>query len=332
MILIFSATGCGSFVARRMAQAPNTYPTWFAPKARVALVFSDKFLTNFPARFIDVGPPPAQMRYRVVNPADYHVEVSPTNWFERGQQHFKFSFKATVPGETNAWTASPRGTVILLHGYGLGQFAMSPWALRLAEEGWRCVLVDLRGHGKSTGEQIYYGVKEARDLSELLDALETHGSLSLPVSVLGESYGAALALRWKTADPRVGRVVAIAPYGVLSNAVMNVCHEYARWLPRWLVNAGLRKLPSVLSIEPSELDTTTLLKRNPVMALFVAGTEDKIAPPAVVRELYNEAATGSEWVEVTNATHEALPYYFSDLVPPVLEWLGQENDLKKALN
>ena len=32
-------------MARRMAQAPNTYPSWFAPKARVLLDFDAKFLT-----------------------------------------------------------------------------------------------------------------------------------------------------------------------------------------------------------------------------------------------------------------------------------------------
>ena len=70
------------------------------------------------------------------------------------------SFGADVPGRTNQWSAHPRGTVILLHGYGLAQFAMVPWAIRLAQSGWRCVLVDLRGHGKSTGKKVYFGTRE----------------------------------------------------------------------------------------------------------------------------------------------------------------------------
>jgi len=114
-----------------------------------------------------------------------------------------------------------------------GDYAMFPWALRLAEDGWRCVLVDLRGHGKSTGSQITFGIHETRDLSQLLDRLEEDGELARPVSAVGVSYGASLALRWKAADKRVGPAVAVAPYGVLSNAVMNVCREYAPWLPRW---------------------------------------------------------------------------------------------------
>jgi len=68
------------------------------------------------------------------------------------------------------------------------------------------------GHGKSTGKMIYYGLKESRDMSQLLDVLANRGQLAPPVAVIGESYGATLALRWKAMDPRVGNVVAIAPF------------------------------------------------------------------------------------------------------------------------
>jgi pimeloyl-ACP methyl ester carboxylesterase len=288
----------------------------------VELAFGREFLTNFPARYLAVGPPPARLCYRTVEPADSRLDLSTTNWFEHGRRHFKFGLDATLPGKPTAWTQVPRGTVVLLHGYGVAQFAMAPWALRLAQEGWRCVLLDLRGHGKSTGHRIYFGACEARDLSQLLDALAQDGQLAQPVSAIGESYGAALALRWKTVEPRVGRVVAIAPYAELSNAVLNICHEYAGCLPQAFVKAGLKHLPSLLKVERGELDTTSVLADSPVDALFIVGTEDRITPLADVRKLYQEAATGSELVVVPEATHEAVTYFFKDLVPPVLAWLG----------
>src|SRR5437870_5320148 len=140
LCLALATAGCGSFVARRIAQAPNTYPRWFAPAPRVQLAFDPSLLTNVPARSADVGPPPARLRYRVVEPADYQLEFSATNRIKRGHLHFEVRFASIMPGQSNTWTASPRGTVILLHGYGDSQFVMAPWALRLAEEGWRCVL------------------------------------------------------------------------------------------------------------------------------------------------------------------------------------------------
>ena len=325
VLLALSTAGCGTFMARRMAQAPNRYPTWFAPKAPVALAFSPKFLTNFPKQFVAVGPPTARLCYRVVEPADYNLKSSSTNWLERGRKQFEFDFHADVPGRSNVWTSAPRGTVVLLHGYGLAQFSMAPWALRLAQEGWRCVLVDLRGHGKSTGSQIYFGVRETNDLSQLVDKLAQDGQLKEPVAAFGESYGAALALRWKTVEPRVRTVVAVAPYAGLSNAVLNLRHEYAAWLPKTLIKAGLKQLPAVLEIPAGELDTTTELARRPVTALFVAGAKDKITPVADVEQLHALAAPGSELIVVPDATHEAVTYFFADLVPRVLTWLAENS-------
>jgi pimeloyl-ACP methyl ester carboxylesterase len=268
-----------------------------------------------------VGPPPARLCYRVVEPADYHFSVTSSNWLDRGEKEYEFHFKATLPGATNAYTAVPRGTVFLLHGYGEAQFSMLPWAYRLAEDGWRSVLVDLRGHGESTGKRIYFTVEETNDMIQLLDAMERDKAVAGPVAVMGESYGGVLALRWKTVDPRVGPVVAIAPYASLSNAVLNIRHDYAPLVPKFMVKEGIRKLPRLLRIRAAEFDTTTVLERKPVQALFIAGQDDTIAPPSAVERVQALALPGSEFVIVPEATHEALTYYFKDMVPVVLPWL-----------
>jgi hypothetical protein len=126
LALIEASGGCGTFIAHRMAQAPNTYPSWLAPRAHVFLAFGDKYLTNFPAQFVDVGPPQARLRYRVIEPADYRLTVTSTNWLEHGRKQVQFKFHADVPGRTNAWSAAPRGTLVLMHGYGLAEFSMAP--------------------------------------------------------------------------------------------------------------------------------------------------------------------------------------------------------------
>jgi pimeloyl-ACP methyl ester carboxylesterase len=327
--VLLTTAGCGGFVARRIAQAPNTYPRWAAPEARVELVYSPKYLTNFPTQRVEVGPPAAQLTYRVVDPADYQLTVTSTNWLRRGRTHYRFSFDATVPGEPNTWTAAPRGTVLLLHGHGLAHFSTAPWALRLAEAGWRCVLVNLRGHGTSTGRRLYFGTREIHDLRQLLDQLAQADQLVAPVSVMGESYGAALALRFKSVEPRVANVVAIAPYAHLADAVQNIRREYARWVPASCIQAGLNRLPTLLDVHPAELDPLTVLARNPVVALFVAGAEDRITPAGQVQRLYETASSGSRFLVVPDATHEAVSYFFDDLVPPVLHWLT-ERELSPA--
>ena len=323
IILALNTAGCGSFVAHSIARSPNRYPTWFDFEAPVTLAFSPKMLTNFPARYLDVGPPPARLFYRVVEPADYHFSVTSSNWLDHGEKEYQFDFHAKIPGQTNTWSAAPRGTIILLHGYGVAQFSMLPWGFRLAEDGWRCVLVDLRGHGESTGKRVYFTVKETNDISQLLDKLARDKMLVEPVSLMGESYGAVLALRLKTVDPRIQSVVAIAPYASFSNAVLNIRREYTPLIPKVMVKAGIKKVPALLKIPADEFDTTIVLRRTPVRALFVAGGEDKIAPPVEVQKVRALALPGSEYVLVPDATHEALTYYFDELVPAVLPWLDE---------
>jgi pimeloyl-ACP methyl ester carboxylesterase len=88
-----------------------------------------------------------------------------------------------------------------------------------------------------------------------------------------------------------------------------------------MVKEGLKKLPAVLQIPATEFDTTTVLRRKPVKALFVAGGEDKISPPEEVERVRALASPGSKLIVVPDATHEALTYYFNELTPAVLQWL-----------
>jgi pimeloyl-ACP methyl ester carboxylesterase len=325
-ILALHTAGCGSFVARSIAKSPNRYPSWFDAEAPVTLAFSPKMLTNFATHYVSAGSPPARLCYRIIEPANYQFKVSSTNWMEGGTKDYEFHFQAKLPGKTNAWTQMPRGTVVLLHGYGEAQFSMMPWAFRLAEDGWRCVLVDLRGHGESGGKRIFFTVEETNDISQLLDALASDKKLASPVALMGESYGAVLALRLKAMDPRIGPIVAVAPYASLSNAVLNIRSQYLPLVPKVMVKAGIKKLPLLLKIPASEFDTTTVLQRKPVKALFIAGGEDKIASVQDVEKVRALALPGSALIVVPDATHEALAYYFKDLAPEVLPWLDENQE------
>lgn len=310
-------------MAKRLVQAPNTYPDWIKRELPIELDFGTNVLTDIPSKFLEVGPPEARLRYRVIEPRDYHQTFALTEWAHGGKTWFRFTFSRDRPGATNSFTSAPRGTVILLHGYSMDQRRMIPWAFRLAEEGWRCVLVDLRGHGKSSGKQIHFGLVETQDLTQLLDALDRDGQLAKPVAALGESYGAALALRWKSVETRVENVVAIAPYAELSRAILNIRDHNASFVPKILVKAGLKHLPEVLNCDPAQLDTTTVLEKSQLPALFVAGENDNIAPPNDVRRLEALATNSSQLLIVPRASHEALPYFFDRLVQPVLSWLDR---------
>lgn len=326
ILLIIGTCGCGRFAARRIAQAPNSYPTWLAPEAPVTVTFHPRLLTNFTSEYLHVSSPPARIRYRIIEAGDYQFRWTNRVDEASGKLDFEFTFDLTDGGtaEQSAVANVPaRGTVILLHGYGVAGFAMFHWALLLAEQGWRCVLVDLRGHGGSSSKWVYFGTQELEDLRALLTQIQKEYDVEAPVAVVGHSFGGVLALRWKLSDPRIGRVVSMSPYADLGAAVQNIRRQYARWVPKSFIAAGLRELPRLLNVQPGELHPACWVNNDLSDVLFVAGSADAIATLDQVKALHQLAGAGNKMLILHDAGHETLPFYLEHLAEPVSHWLKQ---------
>ena len=69
----------------------------------------------------------------------------------------------------------------------------------LAFAGYRVALVDLRGHGRSTGEYLTYGVREAQDVSQVIDAMEQQQLIAGTIGVFGPLMERQLRSIWRPA-------------------------------------------------------------------------------------------------------------------------------------
>ncbi len=319
LLLWLATCGCtpSDFVAHQFLRAPRTFPQVVNPQPRVYFSYPTKVTQTFPEQLATVGEPPITLSYRVIPSADYGAGLVLTNYRARGRDWPMYRFPARVPDQP----LPSRGTVVLLHGYGLDHESMVPWALRLAGEGWTCVLVDLRGHGQSGGNRISFGLREAEDLSNFTDELARRLQVSWPVNAVGVSYGAAVALRWASIEPRVHRVVAITPYDRLAAAVEGLRRDYAAWLPERMILRATTKLPGLVGVPPGGLDPLEWLEERPVAALFVAAEADRVAPPEAVKRL---AATASDsaLLELPASVHEIAPFRLDLLAAPVAAWLA----------
>ena len=316
-------SGCtpSGFVARQLIRAPNTFPQVVSPEPRLYFTFPEAVLDTFPLQRATVGAPAVTLAYRILPPADYRTRLILTNHSGATKPVPLYLFKGDIPGNPTPFTTSPKGTVVLLHGYGLSQDSMIPWALLLAEAGWRCVLVDLRGHGDSDGDRIHFGLRESGDLTALIDELQRRDQASWPVSAMGVSYGAAVALRWEMDEPRVRCVVAVSPYGRLGDAIEGLRAGYASWLPAGIIRRASEKMPSLVGAGPGGLDPMEWMRLHPVGALFVAAGEDEVATPDAIRDLHDRAATPRQMIEVPDASHEILPFRVNALRDSVTGWL-----------
>ncbi len=177
--LVAAVAGCNCCpLAELMVSAPNRFNPLAGPKnplPPIESLIADQHV------WVCVGPPKAWLSVSILDP--------------RGR--------------------TPRGTVFVLHGIGARGCTMYSTARDLNRAGYRAVLVDLRGQGRSTGEYITYGVREAQDLVQVLDALEQHGKIAGKAGVYGLSYGATTSIHWAARDPRIRAVVAVEPFAML---------------------------------------------------------------------------------------------------------------------
>ncbi|MEI6342630.1 MAG: alpha/beta fold hydrolase [Verrucomicrobiota bacterium] len=328
-VLASLAAGCtpGGFIAGRILRAPNRQPEWVAPDPRVYLDFNPRFVEGLPRRSFDapglapLADDPARLSYRIVPPAAYHLVARVTNHVEGRSSRPEYHFDRAVPAPPLAGLKHPQGTVVLLHGYGLSQGSMLPWAFWCGDRGWRTILVDLRGHGRSTGRRISFGPVEVAEIQALLQHLDQPEPLPRPIVVLGMSYGGALALRWAASSPAIHSAVALAPYPRLGPAAERLRADFAPAFPSFLLRQAMASIPRTLAVPPQALDTIASLQPRPPRALLVASDADVIAPPRDVEELHAACGDGSALMVVHGVSHEELMLRL-DLVGDAVErWL-----------
>jgi pimeloyl-ACP methyl ester carboxylesterase len=330
LLLWLAASGCvtSRMAATRIAQAPNRHDSlgmnrtmkWFWAALQTNFV---ELGSNGPLVYltIPVGPPAAEIKAIEVPPHDYHVKwITWTNLAPHGRTHFF----ATMVLETNAaplFTApDPPATIFLLHGYMLSKESMAPWAFMLAEAGYRVILVDLRGHGQSTGDFVYYGKHETADLSQVLDCLQARGLCDNAVGVLGYSYGATLALHWAARDTRLRAVVALAPYNHLDDAFTRLVRDFKIPITRRAAQKALALAAARLDLRWADWSGEAAIRQVRVPVLLIGGGKDAICTPDDIAALHNAASGPSSVITIPMANHDILPALPNLLADPVKAW------------
>jgi len=317
--------GCVSTgtIARRALEAPNQQ---FKP-SEAYRQFS-VIATNFPVRRVEVGPPPATLELMVIEPGDYGAKI--ISGFSKHRSlltamrlHYRFRFGiefSQYPPQPKLETNYMHGTIFLLHGYAGDKNFMLGWGLALAQAGYRTVLVDLRGHGHSTGDRIYFGGIERTDLSQCLDSLVRRRVCEGRIAVLGISYGAVIALQWAAIDPRLESVVAISPYSDPGTAVKAFLKFKAPLMPRGMQRKVSGTIVSDLAARWPDLTTETAVRGITRPMLFVRGERDKLCSEEFVSDLRRVASPGSGTIVVSHANHLDAGLCINQLEGPVTNW------------
>jgi pimeloyl-ACP methyl ester carboxylesterase len=272
------------------------------------------------AKFLQVKVPAATLDVGLIAPGEYHLDFEPkvsgaNVWVDR-----------PITLEFTRSSAAPKGIILLLHGFGCCKEQMLPWAIQLANDGYWTAMVDLRGHGASTGEWIGFGALEKYDLKCVLDALQREGLAGLPVGVMGVSYGASVALAFAAEDPRVQTVVALEPFSSAAEAIPELARaafpQQASKISEGLFKSAFSVGARSAKIDWSATDVQPSVSRLQAPVLFLHGTDDTWLAPEHSRRLYARAQPGSRLMLVPEATHISLPVQMNRIEADVRGWFG----------
>jgi pimeloyl-ACP methyl ester carboxylesterase len=319
------ASGCvSSLLARKVVAPPN--------QSGVKALFADSpLIAHAPEAFsetwkVRVPRPAADITVASIEPGDYGFEYDLELSYAAGRDPRIERFRAHwLPArEARPRAAPPKGTLLLLHGYLQDKRFVTPWAIRLAQEGYRCVVVDLRGHGASTGTHISFGAFEAADISAVIDDLEVRGWDVSHVGLFGVSYGASVALLTAGRDSRVRAVVAFEPFASAERAVPELMRAAFKAQARGITDrqfaAAHLKQARIAGFQWSDADIHAALARATAPVLFLHGEADTWLSPLHSRELMAHAPAGSALRLLPGDNHVTLPLRIMPLAGEVVAW------------
>jgi pimeloyl-ACP methyl ester carboxylesterase len=174
----------------------------------------------------------------------------------------------------------PRGTVLFLHGNAENVSTHVNSVLWLVRAGYRVVLFDYRGYGRSEGKPTMSGVHA--DALAAIDALFGMEEIDRDrVAVLGQSLGGAVAIHAVAGSPQKDRIRALVVDSAFSGY-----REIAR-----------EKIAEVPLLKPFRVPLSRLVtdrysprlwiaRVSPVPVLVIHGDADRVVPPAHGERLF----------------------------------------------
>lgn len=319
VLLGFVLCGCTTFVAHKIERPGHDNRqqlAWLRQLLKQADFQFDAMQTRQGVR----------MAYWYGEPRAYDLRVNVQELRKDHHYSLSFGFKFGVE-QGNAPVLPARGSVILLHPWGMEGSALTNWALLFANAGYTVVMPDLRSHGKSADVPVGYGPREADDIVDLVHDLRAANRLPGPLYLFGVSYGGTVALFTAPKLTDVQGVIALEPYAnaaaVIRRAPASGLFGY-RWLASWVrpreVDHAIQRASRQLGVDLAQIDPGAALAHTPSCVLILRGAEDNLIAGDALSELARRSPRAS-YVEVSEEGHLNLPLRTDRLFPPMLNWM-----------
>lgn len=270
------------------------------------------------------------------------------------------------PTPTTSWlpeAGKTRAAMLCIHGFSLHKFCFNAFGREMAKDGIATYAIDLRGFGESKVKTEHSSFDMDGWLVDIRAALEKihQEQPGVPVLILGESMGGAVALRAAALYPDlVNGLIAAVPArdrfgmsegekkvtltavtrivsgefdkpitGAAFGAVQKISGQEslrAEWKndPLMRTDFSAKEFVQFDEFMSGNLNAATYIKKMPV--LFIQGTDDKLIRPEGTWKLYEKLATANRQL-VLSKNSEHLIFEEGQFKPDdlrfVTTWIGR---------
>lgn len=195
--------------------------------------------------------------------------------------------------------------IIFFHGYRSGALRDGNGILLYAQKmGYNALLVDQRGHGKSGGKAITFGIKERYDCLDWICYVNRRFGENTEIILAGISMGAATVLM--TADlgipANVRGIMADCPYSTPKEILQEVMKQmkFPVAVTYTAVKLGAKMFGGFDLEEHSPIEA---MKNCSIPILFIHGDADYFVPCEMSRKCYEACSSEKKLVLVKDAAH-----------------------------
>lgn len=232
---------------------------------------------------------PTEMEYREKDSLGFPVtEV----WIEREGQK-----------PLHAWlmrdTEDSKGLIVHFHGNAQNLTAHSTFSDWLSASGYTVLIFDYSGYGKTSGEPSQQAlIDDTGDVGRYVASIDKWSEKGLPIIVLGQSLGGAVATTGLAAHPEFARLVDLL---VIESSFESYQSLARAKLTRHWITWPLNPLAYLLvqdEVKPSEAVSRLEMKK-----IFIHGNADEVVYFKNGRALFEAAREPKEFWELPFAGH-----------------------------
>jgi alpha-beta hydrolase superfamily lysophospholipase len=231
---------------------------------------------------------------------------------------------AILRGWFTARSTPPYDCVLVLHGINDTAKSAAGFAPTFLDAGYAVAIPDARGHGRSEGELITYGVLERHDVLAWARTLRARGCQRL--YALGESLGAAVLIQAAAVEPAAFHAIAAeSAYADLRTVGEYRVRKFAR-LPAPIVSvlvaSSIHYARLRYGLDLNQASPVDAIGRTTTPILLIHGMADDLTPPSHSESLSRANPRAQVWL-VPRAGHvQASAVAAREFRERVLEWFA----------